>query len=120
MATIYRTYQRRMHGGVELKPIETAITYAISSHNNIPVSVYNCGPCYASCGTVDIRLQRMVTSAVYETVGTRLNRRYGDTRICPARSVEETFTNVRKSSAPMRVLWTLEGINETSPTFYHA
>ncbi|WDF02010.1 hypothetical protein [Shouchella hunanensis] len=119
MATIYRSYRRPdpVRPG-QTNTISTAITYGVSSHNNIPVSVYDCKYCYATCASVNIRLQRMVTSAVYETVGLRLNR-----RVCVAQfstRVDETFTNVRKSSAPMRVLWTIDGTNETSPIFYHA
>src|SRR6478735_8872568 len=117
MATIYRSYRRPypVTPG-ETRTISTAITHSISSHNNIPVSVYDCKYCYATCASVNIRLQRMVTSAVWETIGSRLNR-----RVCVSQfstRVDETFTNVRKSSAPMRVFWTIDGINETSPQFY--
>lgn len=118
MPTLYRTYQRRQHGGGPLRDVNTAITYGVASHNNIPVSVYNCGPCIASCMDVSIRLQRVVTSAVYETVGTRLNKELCDSRVGPGR-VDETFTNVRKSGAAMRVLWELDGITDASPPFYH-
>ncbi|WP_078395891.1 hypothetical protein [Shouchella patagoniensis] len=121
MASIYRTYQRRQHGGGNImRPINTAITYAVSSHNNIPVSVWGCGPCMATCVDVGIRLQRMVTSAVYETVGTRSNKQICSYGSAPSRRVDETFTNVRKSGAAMRVIWNLDGINSTSPLFYHA
>lgn len=118
MATLYRTYQRPQHGGGPMRDINTAVTYAVPSHNNIPVSVYGCGPCVASCASVNIRLQRTVTSVVRETIGTRLNKEICDTRVGPGR-VDETFTNVRKSGASMFVVWGLDGEDSVSAPFYH-
>ncbi|CAM4111754.1 hypothetical protein [Lederbergia lenta] len=118
MPTLYQTFQRRQHGGGAMKPVSTAITYGVASHNNIPVSVYSCMPCIATCMKVSIRLQRVVTSAVYETIGTYLNRDLCDSRVGPGR-VDHTFTNVRKSGAAMRVLWQLDGSTDPSSPFYH-
>lgn len=93
MATRYEVYSRRRHGAKGKRNVHTAYTYAIPSHINIAVSVYNCEPCWATCMDVDIRLQRRVSAKVFETVGARLNKKVCDSRVGPGR-VDETFKNV--------------------------
>ncbi|MFS0785025.1 hypothetical protein ABC345_01440 [Shouchella sp. 1P09AA] len=61
----------------------------------------------------------MVTSAVWETIGSRPNREFCDPQVGPGR-VDETYTNVRKTGAAMRVIWGLQNVNSTSPQFYHS
>lgn len=117
MAYVYKTFNVPQHGGGPDRPVNTSVRHSISGSNNIPVSVYNCGPCVASCLDINLRLQRRVTSAVWETVGSRLNREICDSR--KSSRLDETFSAVRKSGATMQVLFQLDGRTHSFGNFYH-